>query len=929
MKKITLLILMAISCFSMHAQIANTTGLPGDNLIYAEDMRFYRQHPALPVSGASVFVTTVTSTPAANATIPVDGLAAGQLGYARPANNYPALDANDARSFRVLANTGSANHDVDVWIVIESVDLSAYDGVGGSKYFTFSTRTSFREDGGTNIDDDNSLLYSTNFVTGTDPTGATWLPLTTTPVGSSAAMGADGVFTTQTADLSSITAGTQFAIALRRQTSATGPAGGAFSSTNNRNGTFFMTDPVYTGTPAPVVLDNVSPGDFSTFNTSATAQANIFDRATTSIDDANFTNTTTTAFDNIYSVTNSVPRLVNGDLAPVNEGYKFEVGSAFNPIVASEVRYKLANGTSNKGTVGGLAEESFWKVQGSNDDTAWDDLTDPIGMYSANSSPNTGTVALNITKAYRYYRFVLASEWTPNQNFTALQEISFTVASLWTGTTDNDWSTITNWNTNAVPTSHEVIIPSGLTNFPTISTGTAVATSNITIESEASLIAEGTSTVGGTITYKRNLSFTAGGLEGWHLVGSPVTGETYDNDYLAANDIATGTLAANRGIATYNNATGDWVYHQTGASGTFGTGAGYSMKTTKTRDVSFTGTMNTDPVDVTISTGAGTAFNLISNPFTSYVNAKTFLELAANSAKLTSETIWVWNPGTKNYDTKLSGDVTPFQIAPGQGFFVQSNYAEGLSGDLTFEEGAQSHQTTDTFLKSEPRTEVQLNITDGDLDRYAKLYYIENATKGFDNGLDGETFSGVANKFDVFTQLVGNNVGKNYQVQSLPNQDLESMIISVGLKAEAGKEITFSAEALNLPSGIKVFLEDRENNTFTRLDESGSEYKITLASSLDGVGRFYLHTKSNALSTEDVALENISIYKSGNNLRIVGLQQGNASVKMFNILGKNVMQTSFNSSGVKNISLPNLATGVYIVQLTTDAGRLNKKIILE
>jgi hypothetical protein len=64
-------------------------------------------------------------------------------------------------------------------------------------------------------------------------------------------------------------------------------------------------------------------------------------------------------------------------------------------------------------------------------------------------------------------------------------------------------------------------------------------------------------------------------------------------------------------------------------------------------------------------------------------------------------------------------------------------------------------------------------------------------------------------------------------------------------------------------------------------------------------------------------------------LRIVGLQQGKASVKLFNILGKLILNTAFEANGMKNISLPRLAKGIYIVQLETAEGALNKKIILE
>ena len=95
------------------------------------------------------------------------------------------------------------------------------------------------------------------------------------------------------------------------------------------------------------------------------------------------------------------------------------------------------------------------------------------------------------------------------------------------------------------------------------------------------------------------------------------------------------------------------------------------------------------------------------------------------------------------------------------------------------------------------------------------------------------------------------------------------------------------------------------------------------------MGRFYLHTNQSVLNINDVTLENVSFFKVNNSLRIVGLQQGKASVKLFNILGRQVLNTAFESNGTKDISLPSLAKGVYIVQLETAEGKLNKKIILE
>jgi hypothetical protein len=494
-------------------------------------------------------------------------------------------------------------------------------------------------------------------------------------------------------------------------------------------------------------------------------------------------------------------------------------------------------------------------------------------------------------------------------------------STTWTGTTDTDWATTGNWN-NGLPTSTINTFVFDVANAPIISGTTNAAVKNLTItepdgltiNSGGTLIVSGTSS--GNVTYKRNL-----GTTNFYLVSSPVAGQAYNDAYVTANDIAPGILIpTQRGIATYTTATNQWAYLQAAGSGTFGNGTGYSVKRASIGDLSFTGTINTDNVSVAVS-NAGTGFNLIGNPYTAHINSATFL--TDNTANLVSQTIWVWDQATSNYITHIT--FPEFILAPAQGFFVRSNNGTNLNI-------AESYQaaTGGTFQKSST-AEVKLLMNDGTANRFAKMYYLDNATKGFDNGYDGETFGGVANTVDVFTNLLENNEGKKYQVQSLPNSDFENMVIPVGVKAAAGKEITFSVEALNIPSGINVYLEDKTTNTVTLLSEANATYKVTLAGALDGIGRFYLHTKaSSVLSTETIALGNVSIYTTdASTLRVAGLSQGKASVKVFSLLGKQVFETSFNATGVKDMQLPKLASGIYVVQLATENGTLNKKITLE
>jgi hypothetical protein len=438
---------------------------------------------------------------------------------------------------------------------------------------------------------------------------------------------------------------------------------------------------------------------------------------------------------------------------------------------------------------------------------------------------------------------------------------------------------------------------------------------SLTINAGVSLKVNGASS--GNVTYNTTL-----GTENWYLVSSPVAGETYDGAYVTANSLAIN--GTNNAIATYTTGTNTWSYMQTGGGATFIPGTGYSARRATAAGsgtISFTGTINTSDVAASVVLGGTDGFNLIGNPFTAYLNSASFL--TGNTTNLVSETIWVWNQAAGNYETKVTADA--FVLAPTQGFFVSASSATNLSI-------AESYlATTGSAFQKTTKTEVKLMINDGTSSRFAKVYYLDNATTGFDNGFDGETFGGIANTVDVYTHLVADSQGKNYQIQSLPNFDFETMVIPVGIKADAGKEITFTAEAMNLQEGLKVFLEDKVTNSMTRLDQANANYKVTLTEALNGIGRFYVHTKaSGVLSTTDVTLQNVSVYTTDKTiLRVVGLSQGKASVKLYNMLGKQVFATSFNSVGVKDMNLPTLATGIYVIQLETENGKLNKKITLE
>jgi len=257
--------------------------------------------------------------------------------------------------------------------------------------------------------------------------------------------------------------------------------------------------------------------------------------------------------------------------------------------------------------------------------------------------------------------------------------------------------------------------------------------------------------------------------------------------------------------------------------------------------------------------------------------------------------------------------------------------SKASGGTFSFTEAMQSHQAIDVFNKGKKQIfKIQLVASNNTVSKSTEIYFINGTTSGFDNGYDSSLFIDSNNDFSIYSNIVLNNNDKRLAIQSLPDSNYESTIIPIGLNALAGEEITFSIDAENKPNGLKLYLEDRKEKKFTRLDEENSSYKITLNSDSNSSDRFYLHINSSVLIIEDTKLKKVTIYKTTNtNLRVSGLQNNNVTLSMFNLIGKKVFIKSFKSETIKDISIPKLTSGIYIIQVKTEQGIFSKKIIIE
>ena len=507
---------------------------------------------------------------------------------------------------------------------------------------------------------------------------------------------------------------------------------------------------------------------------------------------------------------------------------------------------------------------------------------------------------------------------------------------VWSGGTDNNWSNVSNWNSDSVlPSSNDhVYIPAGLINYPTIAENTSVSIKNLTIDglltvaNGASLIVEEVSN--GEIAYNLKVDDTK-----WHLVSSPVVGETYDSAWVENNLIDdTSSSNNNLAIASYTNTTdldGDWIYPTIGDSGSFNNGQGYSVKKDEITisDISFKGSIKNDDFFTTIDKGFGdeNKWNLVGNPFPSYILVSDLLALNSESLTNTHRTVYVWDNSENSEEGAYKPLLSQDFIHPGQGFFVNANNKD--LDNFTISRSLQKPNVSGVFYKSNTDSSIKLIIPDGNKNRTTEINYSLGKTTELDPTFDIGTFTGSSSLLKVYTHLVSKSEGVDFIRQALP-RDFENLIVPIGVNAEVGKEISFSAECLNLPSDIKVYIEDREIGVVMDIGENNSNYKVMLSKSLKGIGRFYLHTSKSTLKLQDVVLQNVSIYKINKNiLRVVGLPNGNFSFKVYTMLGKELMSFSSESTGIKDILLPRVAVGVYFIQIQTKDGWIREKIILE
>ena len=493
-------------------------------------------------------------------------------------------------------------------------------------------------------------------------------------------------------------------------------------------------------------------------------------------------------------------------------------------------------------------------------------------------------------------------------------------------------------NINANTTSNSVTVNPGASLI--IETGATLTTTNgMTLESNStsysSLILDGT--VAGTMTYERHVNINGSGITGSNdLVSAPLTGQAF-NDLAAANPniLNNGSLYL---FGPFEKTTGQYVNWASTETATLDAGVGYRTGTTDNDIVTFTGTAENGTVinDIENSGPIRQEWNLVGNPYPSYLNVQDFLNHDVGGVfnfqlfDTPTAAIYGYDGSAQNGWTiyNLANTTASTLIAPGQGFFVSADAINTGLYDLEFTPAMRSTGTSDDFIQGRNAELVylKLNLSAGSENSRTEFYFNINATQGLDVGYDAEVFQDT----NLYSHLLQDNEGKAMALQALNPSDLSEVFIPLGVNANQGEQITFSISDSTLPESVSVYLDDVLANTTTLLNSG--DYVITPTTNLSGTGRFFLRTSEDALSTIENSLETLNIYALNTSKEIVvsGLLKEQTNLVLYDIQGRLVFVSELDTTSLDNrIDASSLSEGVYIVSVDGNSQKKTQKIVLK
>jgi hypothetical protein len=593
------------------------------------------------------------------------------------------------------------------------------------------------------------------------------------------------------------------------------------------------------------------------------------------------------------------------------------------------------------------------------------------GVKNITDNTSTQTITWNVNQSnssqgvtYRLYSYAEASTGTggPGDGTGNDIVVSGTVSDIvysWTGSTSSDPTVAANWSPAAVPASTaSVVIPTGLTNYPSFTNNSTPSFASITIDAGASLTLQsgseltvsGTLTNNGTLTLENNATIVQGASStysgsGIVQVKQTITGGNNGNSpngrfwYLGSpvsGGLSSILDAAGANIVKYwDEQSAAWIEITDNTSAlTVGRGHYLRSNTPGNHDLTFTGgSLNNGAYtfNVTANGSSFNGFNLVSNPYASYLKWDDVTKTNVGS------TIWYRTSNGANnmvFDTYNSngnvgtsnngnGTVSQF-IPPMQAFWVK---VEGsTTGSIAMDNLDRSHHISGMQgMHSMDSKLMFANLSlEKDSLRDQAIVYCSYETTDAQDVFDSEKM------IQAGSPQLYSKIGDKKMVINAKNFMQRNEATPLYMNIHNAGTHTIKLGEFNSTFG-SIWLEDKTTQQFQNLlinDTYTFESQVG-----QDIARFVLHfgypnqiygsteatDQPNNNPDEVINWADVSVGTSGSKVieLTANLNEAEAlqtkTMAIFDMTGRQVLTQSF-ESGNTQVYIPN-ANGVYLVQV--------------
>lgn len=339
------------------------------------------------------------------------------------------------------------------------------------------------------------------------------------------------------------------------------------------------------------------------------------------------------------------------------------------------------------------------------------------------------------------------------------------------------------------------------------------------------------------------------------------------------------------------------------------------------------------PIDYSPS-GSKPGFNLIGNPYPSYLNIKDVFSQASEG--LLESSIWyrTYNRTHNNmvFDTynallgmgiQLGSDNNPLNefIAPLQAFWVRAKNA----GTLTLQNSHRTHLPTGNLLRSALTNDVQfirLELAGNNTVDQTLLTFLPEASNQFDDYDSRKMFHSVQGMPEIFTQIENIPLAINSQ-KTISNETK----IAIGMHIPSAGNYVVRTKEMRMTDDC--YLLDTHTGHYIQLCE-GEELVFQTEKSEVLTDRFVVYAGAIPTSiTQEIGIQ-LHVIPSTDGCVSVHLTGANtpATLRVYNTAGLRIHATeSPISSG--SITQIQLNPGVYLIEVQCDKQTLQKKLIVQ